>query len=128
MRKMSPQKALIQKKGCCGSAAAISVVAESADVESVAATCVHAESATAKNAAEKYRRGMTPGDVGEKKFPKSATGEYCRDNLPGNVTGMSCWDARSNSVLEVGEKVRRKCSGGIRKVRGKKRRETRNPH
>ena len=127
MWKMSIRKALIQEKDCCGSAAAISVVAESADVESVAATCVHAVSATAKNATEQYRRGMTPGNVGKKKFPKSATREYRRDNLPGNVTRMSCWDAGSNSVLEVGEKVRRKCSGGVRKVCGKKRQETRNP-
>ena len=104
MRKMSPQKALIQKKGCCGSAAAISVAAESADVESVAATCVHAVSATAKNAAEGYRRGVTPGNAGKK---------YFRKVPPESTAGIICWEMLPE--CPVGTRVRTVCWKWVRK-------------
>ena len=115
MRKMTPQKALIQKKGCCGSAAVISLAAESADVESVAATCVHAVSATTKNATEQFRRGMTPGNVGKKYFrkvpPESTAGIICREMLPECPVGTRdrtvCWKwvrKCAESVLAGSEK------------------------
>ena len=122
MRKMSPQKALIQKKGCCGSAAAISLAVESADVESVAATCVHAVSATAKNAAEQCRQGMTPGNVGKKYFrkvpPESTAGIICREMLPECPVGTRdrtvCWKwvKSAQKVFWRGPKsVRKETSG-----------------